>query len=71
MDALIVGLVMASVCRSRVARVLWLIWPAWVCFAVMGTGNHFWLDCLAGFVLAIVTGLILFRRRIRQFVPGL
>ena len=49
MDALIVGLVMASVCRSRVARVLWLVWPAWVCFAVMGTGNHFWLDCVAGF----------------------
>jgi membrane-associated phospholipid phosphatase len=71
MDALIVGLVMASVCRSRVARVLWLVWPAWVSFAVMGTGNHFWLDCVAGFALAIVTGLILFRRRIRQFVPGL
>jgi len=71
MDALIVGLVMATVCRSRVARVLWLVWPAWVCFAVMGTGNHFWLDCFAGFMLAILTGLILFRRRIRQFVPGL
>jgi membrane-associated phospholipid phosphatase len=71
MDALIVGLVMATVCRSRVARVLWLVWPAWVCFAVIGTGNHFWLDCLAGFALASLTGLILFRRRIRQFVPGL
>ena len=71
MDALIVGLVMASVCRSRAARVLWLVWPAWVSFAVMGTGNHFWLDCVAGFLLAIVTGLILFRSRIRQFVPGL
>ena len=71
MDALIVGLVMATVCRSRVAKVLWLVWPAWVCFAVMGTGNHFWLDCAAGFLLAILTGLILFRRRIRQFVPGL
>ena len=71
MDALIVGLVMAFVCRSRVAKILWLVWPAWVSFAVMGTGNHFWLDCVAGFLLAIVTGVILFRGRLRQFVPGL
>ncbi len=71
MDALIVGLVMASVCRSGTARVLWLVWPAWVCFAVMGTGNHFWLDCAAGFAIALLTGLVLFRGRIRRFVPGL
>jgi membrane-associated phospholipid phosphatase len=71
MDALIVGLVMATVCRSRVARVLWLVWPAWVCFAVMGTGNHFWLDCAVGFAIALLTGLILFRRRLRQFIPAL
>jgi len=71
MDALIVGLVMATVCRSRVAKVLWLVWPAWVSFAVMGTGNHFWLDCAVGFLLAMLTGLILFRGRLRQFLPGL
>jgi membrane-associated phospholipid phosphatase len=71
MDALIVGLVMASVCRSRAAKALWLVWPAWVSFAVMATGNHFWLDCVAGFALALVTGVILFRRRLRSFVPGL
>ena len=50
MDALIVGIVMASVCRTQVARILWLAWPAWVTFAVMGTGNHYWLDCAAGFL---------------------
>ncbi len=71
MDALIVGLVLASVCRSRVAKVLWLIWPVWVSFAVMGTGNHFWLDCVAGFAVAILTGVILFRGRLRRFLPGL
>ena len=36
---------------------LWLAWPAWVCFAVIGTGNHFWLDCAVGFVIAVLTGL--------------
>jgi hypothetical protein len=37
----------------------------------MGTGNHFWLDCAAGVVVALLTGVILFRRRLRQFIPGL
>jgi membrane-associated phospholipid phosphatase len=27
----------------------------------MGTGNHYWLDVLAGFALALVAGLVLFR----------
>ena len=39
---------MFIVCRSRWAKALWALWPAWVWFAVMATGNHFWLDCLAG-----------------------
>ncbi len=59
MDALIVGIVMAGLCRSWAAKALWLAWPAWVAFAVMSTGNHYWLDVLAGFVLAILTGLAL------------
>ena len=70
MDALIVGIVMASVCRSRVARVLWLAWPAWVSFAVMGTGNHYWLDCVAGFGVALFVAVVLFRGRLRRFRPG-
>ena len=66
MDALIVGIVMASVCRSLVARVLWLAWPAWVSFAVMGTGNHYWLDCVAGFLIALLVAVLLFRGRLRR-----
>jgi len=70
MDALIVGVVMASVCRSRPARALWLVWPAWVCFAVMGTGNHYWLDCVAGFAIALLTALLLFRKRLPRVLAG-
>lgn len=66
MDALIVGIVMAAACRSLVARVLWLAWPAWVTFAVMGTGNHFWLDAAAGFAIALLVAAVLFRGRLRQ-----
>jgi membrane-associated phospholipid phosphatase len=62
MDAFIVGVVMFGVCKSLAARVLWLLWPAWVWFSVMATGNHYWLDVLAGVLLAVLTGLVLFRR---------
>src|SRR5918912_2131676 len=47
-NALIVGVVVASVVRRPAWKALWLLWPAWVWFAVMATGNHFWLDVLAG-----------------------
>jgi membrane-associated phospholipid phosphatase len=53
-DALIVGISMAFVCRRLWAKVLWLLWPPWVWFTVMATGNHFWLDCLAGVLVALL-----------------
>ena len=70
MDALIVAIVMASVCRSWPARAAWLAWPAWVTFAVMGTGNHYWLDCVAGFAVALLVAVILFRGRLRSVLTG-
>ena len=63
MDALIVGIVMFGLVRSRLAKALWLAWPAWVGFSVISTGNHYWLDVVAGFVLALATGYAL--RRVR------
>ena len=56
LDALIVSVVMATVVRRRWAQVLWLAWPPWVWFAVMATGNHFWLDIAAGILVAAVVG---------------
>jgi membrane-associated phospholipid phosphatase len=64
-DSLIVGVVLASLCRNRVAKVFWAIWPAWVWFAVMATGNHFWLDCVAGAAVALLAMAIVYRRPIR------
>lgn len=62
MDAFIVGVVMFGVCRSLWSRTLWLVWPAWVWFSVMGTGNHYWLDVVAGVAIAVGVGGALFRR---------
>jgi len=50
--------------RTSGARVIWLLWPAWVWFSVIGTGNHYWLDVVAGVAIAIVTGLAFFRRQV-------
>lgn len=65
-DALIVGVVLFSVCRNWWSKAIWAAWPAWVWFAVMATGNHFWLDCVAGIFVAIVAMAVVYNRRIRR-----
>jgi membrane-associated phospholipid phosphatase len=70
-DALIVGVVLASVVRNPVFKVIWLLWPAWVWFAVMATGNHFWLDVLAGIVLALITLAFVYRAQVKGFIARL
>src|SRR5438477_2042392 len=63
-DALIVGVSLAMLVKSRWLKALWLLWPAWVCFSVMATANHFWLDCVAGLGVALVAAAIVHRRRL-------
>ena len=64
MDAVIVSIVMVSLVRNRLAKLVWALWTPWVWFAVMSTGNHFWLDCAAGAVIALATGAVVFRDRL-------
>jgi membrane-associated phospholipid phosphatase len=61
LDATIVSVVMATVVRRRWAKVLWLAWAPWVWFAVMATGNHFWLDVAAGVLVAGIAASIVYR----------
>jgi membrane-associated phospholipid phosphatase len=70
-DALIVGIVLASVCRRWWAKAVWLVWPLWVWFSVMATGNHFWLDVLAGVVLATAALALVYRARTRAIIAKL
>jgi hypothetical protein len=65
-DALIVGVVLFSVCRSWWAKAIWAVWPVWVWFAVMATGNHFWLDCLAGIMVAVLAMTAVYSERIHR-----
>ena len=60
-DSLIVGITLVCLVRHWWAKVFWALWPAWVWFAVMATGNHFWLDCIAGMFVALVSMLVVYR----------
>jgi membrane-associated phospholipid phosphatase len=77
MDAFIVGVMLFAVVRRPLLRTLWLVWPAWVAFAVLATANHYWLDIAAGVAIALVTAVVLApahavsfwpRRRVRRAV---
>jgi membrane-associated phospholipid phosphatase len=67
-DALIVGIALAVLVRRWPLKLLWLLWPAWVWFCVMATGNHYWLDVAGGIIVAavaagVIYGPSLIRRR--------
>ena len=67
-DALIVGVTIAFVVRPRWLKAVWLVWPLWVWFTVMATGNHFWLDIAAGIAVALVAAAVIHRRAVIRAV---
>jgi membrane-associated phospholipid phosphatase len=70
-DALIAGIILASVVRRPIWKAVWFLWPAWVWFAVMASGNHFWLDVVAGIVLALISLAIVYRVRFKSAIASL
>jgi membrane-associated phospholipid phosphatase len=54
--ALTIGITGVLVCRSLIARVIWFCYPVLVVYSIVATGNHFYLDAVAG---AGVAGLAL------------
>jgi len=57
-DALIIGVGLALLVRSPVAKLAWVSWPLVVWFSVLATANHFWLDVVAGIALAGIGTLV-------------
>lgn len=57
-DALIIGVGLALLVRSPIAKLAWFAWPLVVWFSVLATANHFWLDVVAGIVLAGVGAFV-------------
>ena len=42
--------------KSRIAKVLWALYPFLVLFVIVVTGNHFWFDAAAGAAVAADLG---------------
>jgi membrane-associated phospholipid phosphatase len=57
-DALVVGVCLFGASRRWWSKALWAFWPVWVWFCVLATANHFWLDVLAGIVVAVISLVI-------------
>jgi membrane-associated phospholipid phosphatase len=41
-----------------------------VWFSVMATGNHFWLDVVAGVIVASIALVVVYRSPLRRFRAG-
>lgn len=73
-DALLIGVFLAAASATVCARAIWLAWPPWVFFAVLATGNHFWLDVVAGVAVALVgmaVAALIGRETGRASIPSL
>lgn len=55
--SLMIGISAAMVVRNRFAKLLWSLYPLMVLFTVVVTGNHFWLDAVAGALVALASAL--------------
>jgi hypothetical protein len=69
-DALIVGVTLAYLCRNRIWKAVWFVWPLWVWFSVMATANHFGLDVLAGAAVALLALAVVQRVRIKRLLTA-
>ena len=45
---------LVRVVRSRIVRVLWMVWPLLITFVTIITGNHFLADAVLGLVTAAI-----------------
>jgi len=66
-DSLIIGVGLFFIVRTKWAKALWLLWPLWVWFSVMATGNHFWLDIVGGIMVASIAAAVVNRKHVRRF----
>jgi hypothetical protein len=60
--AVILGWSLARLVRNRVAKVFWSMWPLFITFMTVITGNHFLIDTVLGVLVAgvsLVAALVL------------
>jgi hypothetical protein len=53
--AVMLGWTLARLVRRRVAKVFWGLWPVFITFMTVITGNHFLIDAVLGLVVAAIS----------------
>jgi membrane-associated phospholipid phosphatase len=59
--ALMVAIPALLLVRARLAKMIWAFYPLLVLFVVIVTGNHFWLDAVAGAAVAATAAVVAHR----------
>ncbi len=68
-DAAIIGVALAQVVQPRPLKLAFVLWPAWVSFSLIASGNHFLLDIAAGLLLAALGAWVAGRLTRRRSTP--
>jgi len=53
--AVMLGWTLSRLVRRRVAKVFWAMWPVFITFMTVITGNHFLIDAVLGLVVAAIS----------------
>jgi len=56
--ALMIGWPMSRLVRHRAVRILWLVYPLFITFVVVATGNHYFTDVFLGALTAGISALL-------------
>jgi membrane-associated phospholipid phosphatase len=56
--AVMIGWPMARLSRRWPARIAWSLYPLWITFVVVATGNHYFTDVVLGALTAVVSAVI-------------
>jgi membrane-associated phospholipid phosphatase len=56
--AVMTGVPMVRLCRNRLAKLAWCVYPVWITFVVIATGNHYLTDVFLGAVTAGISALL-------------
>jgi membrane-associated phospholipid phosphatase len=59
--AVMIGGTGALVCRHWWSRAFWACWPFVILWVVIVTGNHYWIDAVLGWMVAVTAAVVAHR----------
>ena len=56
--ALMIGATGVMVCRNWWSKAWWAIWPLLITWVVIVTANHYWIDAVLGWIVALTAAVV-------------